>query len=122
MAERYLENFAIGQTFGSGRLRIEKERIRSFAVEFDPSRSISTPPQPVTRFFTVWQPVAGILQPSPCACWWGASSGRPVELSELVSMSSAGRILCDLAMNCTWKVKCSRCDHRSRVLIWGQSK
>jgi len=36
MAELYLEDFAIGQTFGSGRLRIEEERIRSFAAEFDP--------------------------------------------------------------------------------------
>jgi len=36
MTERYLEDFAVGQTFGSGRLRIDKERIKSFAAEFDP--------------------------------------------------------------------------------------
>lgn len=36
MTERYLEDFAVGQTYGSGRLRVEKERIKSFAVEFDP--------------------------------------------------------------------------------------
>jgi acyl dehydratase len=36
MAELYLEDFAVGQTFGSGRQRIEEERIRSFAAEFDP--------------------------------------------------------------------------------------
>ena len=36
MSERYLEDFAVGQTFGSGRLRIEKERIKTFAAEFDP--------------------------------------------------------------------------------------
>jgi acyl dehydratase len=36
MNERYLEDFAVGQTFGSGRLRIEEERIKSFAAEFDP--------------------------------------------------------------------------------------
>lgn len=36
MTERYLEDFAVGQTFGSGRLRVEKERIKSFAAEFDP--------------------------------------------------------------------------------------
>ena len=36
MAELYLEDFAVGQTFGSDRLRIEEERIRSFAAEFDP--------------------------------------------------------------------------------------
>lgn len=36
MAERYLEDFAVGQTFGSGRVRVEAERIKSFASEFDP--------------------------------------------------------------------------------------
>jgi acyl dehydratase len=36
MTERYLEDFAVGQTFSSGRLRIDKERIKSFAAEFDP--------------------------------------------------------------------------------------
>src|ERR1700704_3474758 len=34
--ERYLEDFAVGQTFGSGRLRIDGERILAFAAEFDP--------------------------------------------------------------------------------------
>jgi acyl dehydratase len=36
MNERYLEDFAVGQVFGSGRLRIDAERIKSFAAEFDP--------------------------------------------------------------------------------------
>jgi acyl dehydratase len=34
--EHYLEDFAIGQIFGSGRLRIDKERAKAFAAEFDP--------------------------------------------------------------------------------------
>jgi acyl dehydratase len=34
--ERYLEDFAVGQTFGSGALRIDGERARAFAAEFDP--------------------------------------------------------------------------------------
>lgn len=36
MTERYLEDFAVGQTFGSGRLRLDAARIQSFAAEFDP--------------------------------------------------------------------------------------
>ena len=36
MTEQYLEDFAVAQTFGSGRIRIEKERIKTFAAEFDP--------------------------------------------------------------------------------------
>jgi len=36
MTRRYLEDFAVGQTYGSGRLQIDEERIKSFAAEFDP--------------------------------------------------------------------------------------
>jgi len=36
MSERYLEDFAVGQTYGSGRLKVEKDRIKAFAAEFDP--------------------------------------------------------------------------------------
>ncbi len=34
--ERYLEDFTPGQTFHSGRLRVDATRIKSFAAEFDP--------------------------------------------------------------------------------------
>ena len=34
--ERYLEDFMVGQTFASGRLRIDGERALAFAAEFDP--------------------------------------------------------------------------------------
>jgi acyl dehydratase len=36
MNDRYLEDFAVGQIFGSGRLTVDEERIKSFAAEFDP--------------------------------------------------------------------------------------
>ncbi|HZE11358.1 MAG TPA: MaoC family dehydratase [Burkholderiales bacterium] len=36
MTVRYLEDFAVGQKFASGRLRVDKERIQAFAAEFDP--------------------------------------------------------------------------------------
>jgi acyl dehydratase len=36
MGEHYLEDFAPGQRFSSGRTRIEADRIKSFAAEFDP--------------------------------------------------------------------------------------
>src|SRR5713101_7800775 len=36
MAERYLEDFAVGQTFNSRRLRIDTEQIKTFAAAFDP--------------------------------------------------------------------------------------
>lgn len=36
MGTQYLEDFAAGQTFRSGRQRIDTERIKRFAAEFDP--------------------------------------------------------------------------------------
>jgi len=37
MTQRFLEDFAVGQSFGgSGRMRIDAARIKTFAAEFDP--------------------------------------------------------------------------------------
>ncbi len=36
MSGRYLEDFKIGQTFGSSRVRITAEEIKAFAAKFDP--------------------------------------------------------------------------------------
>lgn len=36
MTERYLEDYEVGQTFGSGVVRVDGERVKSFAAEFDP--------------------------------------------------------------------------------------
>ena len=36
MSKLYLEDFAAGQTYGSGRLRVDEEKIKAFAAEFDP--------------------------------------------------------------------------------------
>jgi acyl dehydratase len=33
---RYLEDFSAGQKFESGRLRVDRDRVKSFAAEFDP--------------------------------------------------------------------------------------
>ena len=36
MAGRYLEDYAIGQVYGSGVAKVEADRMTSFASEFDP--------------------------------------------------------------------------------------
>jgi acyl dehydratase len=36
MSQKYLEDFAVGQTYRSGRLAVDRERIKRFAAEFDP--------------------------------------------------------------------------------------
>ena len=33
---RYLEDYAVGQIYGSGRLAVDADRIKAFAAEFDP--------------------------------------------------------------------------------------
>ena len=36
MTEHYLEDFAIGQVYRTGKLRVDPQRVKSFAAEFDP--------------------------------------------------------------------------------------
>ena len=36
MTERYLEDYAVGQTFGSGALKVDEAQIKRFAADFDP--------------------------------------------------------------------------------------
>lgn len=36
MTERFLEDFAVGQTFGTGRLTVDTQQIKTFAAAFDP--------------------------------------------------------------------------------------
>lgn len=36
MTEYYLDDFTVGQTFGSGRLQVDEEQIMRFASDFDP--------------------------------------------------------------------------------------
>jgi acyl dehydratase len=36
MSGKYLEDFAVGHVYGSDRVTVDKERIKTFAAEFDP--------------------------------------------------------------------------------------
>src|SRR5215472_18047011 len=36
MTGRYLEDFAVGQSFGSGQVRVDANEIKAFAAKFDP--------------------------------------------------------------------------------------
>jgi acyl dehydratase len=51
VAERYLEDFAVGQVFRSGRIRVEADRIKSFAAEFDPQPFHLDPEAATHTFF-----------------------------------------------------------------------
>ena len=56
---RYLEDFAVGQTYGSGRLRVDEQRMKSFAAEFDQQPLHLNAMPHGHRSSVVWQPPAG---------------------------------------------------------------
>ncbi len=119
---RYLEDFAAGQKFGSGRLRVEKERIKSFAAEFDP--------QP---FHLDEAAARGSIFRGLAASGWhtAALTMRLLVESEL---KPAGGIVgagfdefrwprpVRPGMSCIWKAKCSKCGLRKRVQSKGWSR
>jgi len=49
LSERYLEDFAVGQTFSSGRLHIDAARAVACAAEFDRLQHIHSPSSPAQR-------------------------------------------------------------------------
>ena len=51
MTERYLDDFGVGQVFRSGRIRVEADRIKSFAAEFDPQPFHLDPEAATHTFF-----------------------------------------------------------------------
>ena len=71
MTKRYLEDFAVGQTFGSRSLRIDKEQIKAFAAEFDPQPFHLD--EEVSRG-TIFRGLAGERLPHGCAD--DAAAGR----------------------------------------------
>jgi acyl dehydratase len=77
MNSRYLEGFAVGQTFGSGTLRIDIERIKTFAAEFDPQPFHLDEEAAHKTFFRDWLRAAGTRQHSPCGFWWRGNSNPP---------------------------------------------
>lgn len=70
MTELYLEDFQAGQIFRSGLIRIDADRIKSFAAEFDPQpfhldEKTATP----TRYSEGSRQAAGTRPRSRCDSW-----------------------------------------------------
>jgi hypothetical protein len=55
----YLDDLRVGQRFTSGTYLIEEARIKAFAAEFDPSRSILTKALPRQASLKDWRRAAG---------------------------------------------------------------
>src|SRR5258708_11199552 len=117
MSEKYLEDFAAGQTYGSGRLTVDKDRIQAFAAEFDP--------QP---FHMDEEAARGSIFRGLVASGWhtAALTMRPLVESELkaaagswapASRNFAGCCRCGPATSCTSRAKCWKCGLRSRARL-----
>ena len=59
-SERYLEDFDVGQIYGSGRIKVEEDRIKTFAVEFDPQPFHLDEIPRAARYSPAWRRAAGI--------------------------------------------------------------
>jgi len=117
MAKRYLEDFTVGQTFGSGQLKVDTEQIKAFAAEFDP--------QP---FHLDEDAARDTIFGGLAASGWhtAALTMRLLVESEI---EPAGGIVgagfdefrwprpCGLGTSSISKVRCWRCNRRGRVQI-----
>lgn len=59
MTRMYLEDFKVGEIFGSVRLNVTAEEIIRFATQFDPQPFHLDPEAAKTPFFADWLQVAG---------------------------------------------------------------
>ena len=119
MTARYLEDFTVGQRFGSGRLRMDTEQITTFASAFDP--------QP---FHRDEEAARDTLFRGLAASGWhtAAVTMRLLVESDLTPASGlvgTGFDECRWPrrvrreMSCASGAKCSRCGRRSRVRTRG---
>ena len=120
LIERYLEDFEAGQTFRSGRIRIDVDRIKRFASEFDP--------QP---FHLDERAASDSIFGGLAASGWhtAAITMRLLVESDLAPAGGIvgagfdelrGRGLFVPATSCMWKAKCWRCGRRNhgRSKVW----
>jgi acyl dehydratase len=77
MIERYLEDYAVGQTFGSGRMRVDKELIKAFAAEFDPQPFHLDEALAAGTIFRGLAASGWHTVRSPCGYWSTVSSSPP---------------------------------------------
>ena len=117
MIGRFLEDFAVGQTFRSGRVRIDKERIKTFGAEFDPQPFHLDEEAARDTIFgglaaSGWHTAAITMR-----LWSKATSNPPAASWAPAPTSSAGHGPCGLEMSCGPRVRCSRCGPRGHVQI-----
>jgi len=114
MSDRYLEDFVLGQTFVSGRLRVTKEQIKAFAAEFDPQPFHLDEAAAQNTFFkglaaSGWHTAALTMR-----LLVEGSFNRPAVSLALDSTNSVGQNLYGQGTSCPLRAKYCRCDRRDR--------
>ncbi|MGB9647257.1 MAG: MaoC/PaaZ C-terminal domain-containing protein, partial [Stellaceae bacterium] len=77
MTERYLDDFTVGQTFGSGTLRVDADRIKAFAAEFDPQPFHLDEAAAQGSVFRGLAASGWHTAALTCGSWFRVSSARP---------------------------------------------
>jgi acyl dehydratase len=114
---RYFEDFAVGQTFRSGRRPIHKERIETFGAEFDP-QSFHLDEDAARD--TIFRGLAASGRHTVAVTMRllvESDLNPPAASSAPGPTSSAGHDPCDPGMSCASKARCWRCGPRGRVQI-----
>ncbi len=118
MTAQYLEDYAVGQIYWSGRKRVDKDEIIAFAKEFDP------------QFYHLDEEAAKLKSPFQglAASGWH-TAGMTMRLMVDGEFRPAGGILgvgfdelswsrrCGPATNCASRARCSKCGRRNRSPI-----
>src|SRR5882757_7108336 len=109
MSERYLEDFSVGQKFGSGHLRVDADRIKSFASEFDP-QPFHLDEDAARRSIFQGLAASGWHTAALSMRLWSTASSSPRAASwGRASTSFAGPAPCDPEMSFASRARYSRC-------------
>ena len=98
----------MGQIYGSDRIRIDGDRIKSFAAEFDPQPFHLDEHAARDSIFRGLAASGWHTRRSPCGSWSRASSSPLATLSAPASTNSAGRTRCARETSCGGRER----DHR----------
>ena len=126
--QRYLEDFAVAQTFGSGPSRIDEERIKSFAAKFDPQPFHLDAASAEHTIFMVWQRAAAAPPQSSCVTLLRATSswrspparrdGAIFHRHQIGSVSRTGR----RRLLRKQRLRGYRCRHRRSSISFGRNQ
>ena len=117
MNEKYLEDFAVGQTYVSGRIKVDEDRIKAFAAEFDPQPFHMDEEAARGSIFGGLAASGWHTAALTCGSSSKASSNPPAASLVPASTNFAGRCLCDPGTSFISTSRCWTCGLRNRARL-----